>query len=112
MKNSPTPTPKPGARPAPKPASRAKLTGTGSRKSAAIVLAGDYVLRDLIVTMPGCHWRVFVDGYDTAPMDEVLTNATGSTSNEVPLIALQGRRYTLRVVASSCGRWSVTLARS
>jgi hypothetical protein len=112
LKHSPTPPPKPGARPTPKPAARAKLTGTGSRRSAPIVLAGDYVLRDSIATLPGCHWRVFIDGYDNAPMDEVLTNATGSTSNEIPLIALDVRRYTLRVVSSSCGHWSVTLTRT
>jgi len=105
-------TPKPGSKPSPKPVARVNLTGTGSRKSKPIVLAGNYVLRDSIVTMRGCHWRVFLDGYDTAPIDEVLTNATGSTSNEVALPGLVTRRYTLRVVASSCGRWSVSLGRA
>jgi hypothetical protein len=110
------PTTKPHGKPTPGAAQRAvaalRWAGTGSRTSKPILLVGDYVLRDTIGTRAGCHWIAFIDGWDTEPADEVMTNATGSTSNAVDLIRLRSARYTFRVVTSSCGSWSVTLARS
>jgi hypothetical protein len=106
---------KPGAKPTAKPGAQVlanvRWSGSGSRTSKPLLLAGDYVLRDSIATRPGCSWRVFIGGYDTAPMDEVMSNKAGSTSSEVPLVGLPSRRYTIRVIASKCGTWSLTLIR-
>lgn len=89
----------------------AKLSGTGSKTGRPVVLAGDYVLRDHVTTKPGCHWRVYLDGLDDQPLDEVSTDTSGSASTTADETGLDLRAYTIRVVATKCGAWTVSLRR-
>jgi hypothetical protein len=93
------------------PLDRIALKGTGSKTGAPVALAGDYVLKDKVTTKAGCHWAMYLDGLDPEPLDEITTDAPGSHSNEADEIGLDLRHYTIRVVASRCGAWSVSLAR-
>jgi hypothetical protein len=88
-----------------------QLTGTGSRTGKPVVLAGNYVLRYTIAGGSGCHWQLYLDGWADTPLDEVQANGAGSMSNEIAVVGLDRRGYALRVVASSCGGWSVTISR-
>src|SRR5258705_3542844 len=112
--DSPSSTPLSTARPSPQPVALDSLSlkGTGSKNGEAAVLQGDYVLRDTVTTKAGCHFRVYLDGFDTEPLDDVSTDAGGSTSNEVDEQGLDLSTYRLRVVASKCGAWAVSLRRN
>jgi hypothetical protein len=93
------------------PVARTTLKGTGSKTGAPVVLAGDYVLKDSVEAKVGCHWAIYLDGLDSEPLDEFTTNAPGSHSTSADQIGLDLQRYTIRVVATKCGAWSVSLAR-
>jgi hypothetical protein len=104
---------RPTARPTVRPVAMdvVSLSGTGSKTGPKAVLAGDYVFRDSITTKPGCHWRVYLDGFSTEPIDDVTTNTSGSSSSEFDEQGLDLREYAFRVIASKCGSWSVSLRR-
>jgi hypothetical protein len=93
------------------PVNRAALEGTGSKVGPAVVLAGDYVLKDSVKAKAGCHWALYLDGLDPEPWDEFTTDAPGGHSTSTDEIGLDLSEYQLRVVASKCGAWTVSLSR-
>jgi hypothetical protein len=105
----PTPTPAPSRIVA---LDSTTLKGKGAKIGPVVVLGGDYVLRDSVATKRGCHWAVYLDGFDDAPIDEVTTDASGSSTTQADEQGLELRRYTLRVATSRCGSWTVSLRRS
>lgn len=110
-----------GARPAavhqagstarPKVASSTRLTGTGSKRGPAVVLQGDYVLKDSVITKPGCRFAVYLLGFAEQPLDAVDTDASGSSSTSIPEYGLALGSYRIKIKSSGCGRWSVSLSR-
>lgn len=88
------------------------MDGTGSKRGVSVTLEGDYVFRAKVAAKPGCHFQVYVDGLGVEPFDDSQTASSGTydTTSDEPGIELGS--YSLRVVATKCGRWTVSLARS
>jgi hypothetical protein len=87
------------------------LKGTGSKTGRTVVLSGDYVFRDTVKAKPGCDWVAYLDGLDPEPLDEFETDFSGGHSNSADELGLDLRKYTIRVVATKCGAWSVSITR-
>ena len=106
--------PRPTARTTPvalDPADKTSLKGTGSKVGPTVALSGDYLFKDNVNAKPGCHWAVFLDGLDPEPLDEFTTDYPGGHTTSADEIGLELRQYTIRVVATKCRAWSVSLAR-
>jgi hypothetical protein len=92
----------------PTPVDLLSFKGTGSKRSQAVYLSGDYRLADSVSARAGCHWSLALTP-DYGTLDEFSTDAPGSHRVSSDLLGVHAQLYRFEVTSRKCGAWTVSI---